>query len=358
VSPPKNRNPSTLNPNSSKTLVAMKTLIPLTAFAALIASGISPAQTPAYSKPSGYVTETFKAGQFNLFGLTLNNSPIVSGTLTSLTSTTASDSTKDFGSLLSGGKTYILEIVQEDSPAFGSIAEVTAWSGGAITTTPTDLTLIGAASGNKYTIRLAPTISDVFGASNSAGLLAGNTSTADILWISDGGGNLSRYYYATASFPITAGWRRIGGGNADSAAIPIIYADGMILQRRGGTDLELVLTGAVKTTPVVYPLTGGAFNYLGAVFPVGSTLDSSGLQAQVTPGNPNTADIVWVPNGTGGYNRYYYATASFPITVGWRSIGGGNADRKDDPLTSGVIVQRRGATANVKISPPASYSNL
>jgi hypothetical protein len=338
----------------------MKTLIPFTALAVLAAGGLSQAQTTttAYSKPSGYVTEVFKAGQFNLFGVTLNNSPSAVGVITAISSSSVSDSTKDFSSLLTPGNTYVLEITSANSPAQGAIAEVVTWSGNSITTSPTDFTLVGAAVGNSYVIRKAPTIADIFGATNQVGLLAGNVNTADILWVSDGAGVLSRYYYATASFPITAGWRKIGGGNTDSSAVPIVYADGMILQRRASTDLSLVVTGELKTTRTMYPITTGAFNYLGSSFPVGSTLASSQLAAQVTPGNPNTADIVWVPDGSGGYNRYYYATASFPITAGWRSVGGGNTDTSSNLISSGIIIQRRGPTANLTISPPASYSNL
>jgi hypothetical protein len=338
----------------------MKTLIPLTALAALVASSTAFAQTPAFSKPSGYVTETFKPGQFSLFGLTLNNASIASGTITAISSSSVSDSTKNFTNLLTAGQTYVFEITRPGSTALGSFAEVTTWTGAALTTTPTNLTLLGAAVGDTYTLRKASTIADVFGATNQAGLLQGNSNTADVIWISDGAGVLTRYYYANAQPPaITAGWRRIGGGNTNAANIPILSADGVILQRRGLTDLTLVHTGEVKTIRTSYAITTNAFNYIGGSFPVGSTLASSGLQGQVTAGNTNTADIVWVPNGLGGYTRYYFATAQPPaITAGWRSIGGGNTDRSTVPLTSGIIIQRRGATSNMTISPPASYSNL
>ena len=338
----------------------MKTLIPLTALVALVASNSLYAQTPAFSKPSGYVTETFKTGQFSLFGLTLNNPSVASGAVTSITSSSVTDTAINFTNLLTVGQTYVFEITKPGSTAVGAFAEVTAWSGSTLTTSPTNLTLLGATVGDTYTLRKASTIADIFGATNQAGLLQGNANTADIIWISDGAGVLTRYYYASAQPPvITAGWRRIGGANANSANVPILSADGVILQRRGATDLQIVHTGEVKTTQTSYPITTNAFNYIGASFPVGSTLASSGLQGQVTAGNTNTADIIWVPNGLGSYTRYYFATAQPPvITAGWRSVGGANTNRANDTLSSGIIIQRRGPSNNLKISPPASYSNL
>ena len=338
----------------------MKNLIPITLATTLVASGISSAQTPAYSKPSGYVTELFKAGQFNLFGITLQTPSITGGILTTIGASSVADTSKDFTALLVPGKTYVLEIDDATSSATGAIAEVTSWSGSSLNTSPTNLTLLGATNGTKYSLREASTIAQIFGASNEFGLSPGTLATADILWVSNGSGSFSRYYFATAQPPfVTAGWKLIGGGNVDRSATPLVYTDGLILQRRGTTDLSLVVTGQVKTTPTVIAVSGNAFNHIGTTFPVGSTLASSGLQATVQAGGLNTSDIVWVPDGTSGYKRYYLATAQPPfVTAGWKLIGGGNTDRGTEAIRSGIILQRKGPSTNLKIVPPASYSTL
>jgi hypothetical protein len=335
----------------------MKTLsISLIAVAA--ACGLASAQT-AYTTPVGYTTSTPLASSFNLFGLTVHQPTLAAGTLETVTSTTVTDDQINFGSLLVAGNTYILEIDDASSSADGGIAEIVSWSGTSLTTTPTNLTLIGASAGVKYKLRKASTIADVFGATNTAGLLAGTTTTADILWISNGGGTFNRYYYATAQPPfVTAGWKLIGGGDTNRANTPIVYTDGLLIQRRGLTSLNLVVTGEVKTGKALVAITGATFNHIGTVYPVGSTLGSSGLTAFVTQGTTSTADIVWVPDGA-SYKRYYFATAQPPfVTAGWKLIGGGDTNRANDSITSGIIIQRRGGSGNFITTPPSFYSNL
>ena len=82
----------------------MKTLIPLTALVALVASNSLYAQ-PAYSKPSGYVTQTLSQG-FNVFGFGLVPATTTTGSFTAVSSNSVADSTKDFGALLVAGATY------------------------------------------------------------------------------------------------------------------------------------------------------------------------------------------------------------------------------------------------------------
>ncbi len=69
-------------------------------------------------------------------------------------------------------------------------------------------------------------------------------------------------------------------------------------------------------------------------------------------GDEGTADVVWVPDGTGLYERVYRnnvtSTDPFnPLTPGWRSIGGGNTDSASVvvPFNFAVFLQRRSATA-------------
>ena len=62
------------------------------------ASGLYAVETTAYTKPSGFVTHTLKAGQFNLIGLTLHDSISVAGKFTTVAGTILTDSNVDFDS--------------------------------------------------------------------------------------------------------------------------------------------------------------------------------------------------------------------------------------------------------------------
>ena len=336
----------------------MKSILSYSLLAGAMAAGVAVAQpTTATTKPVGYVTETIKAGQFNLIGLTVQQPTVRASVLTGINSTSVSDTGVDFTSLLTAGQTYVLKIT--DGPGAGTISEVVSWNANSLTTVG-NLTTAGVANGAKYQLRKAATLSDVFGASNAAGLQAGTISTADIVWIPTGGGNFAKYFYSPAvSFPAPApaGWKNTAGVN--SANVPIVYADSIFIQRRGATDLALVVSGEVETSSTSMVLEGGVFNYVGGVYPAGSTLGSSNLASQVQAGTLSTGDLVWVPDGLGGYAKYYYSPAvSFPAPApaSWKSTAGTDATNAE--LKSGIIIQRRGATKSVVVSPPASYGNL
>jgi len=143
----------------------MKNTIKLTIVALFLGVSSLMAQdsTTAYTKPSGFVTHTLKAGQFNLIGLTLHKPVTVAGTFTAVSETTLTDSNVDFGSVLTAGKTYILEITDAaDSALNGTIQEITSWSGNAITT-PVDLVAYGLSVGDKYQLREVATLQQIFG---------------------------------------------------------------------------------------------------------------------------------------------------------------------------------------------------
>ena len=130
----------------------MKTLIPLSALVALAASSSLFAQTPAFSKPSGYVTQTLVQG-FNPIGFTLQLPPTTSGTLTAVGTSTVSDSTKDFSTLLTAGALYTLEI--GSGTAANQIVEVGSGSGANVT-----INVSVASGSDQDAMRLARRVKD------------------------------------------------------------------------------------------------------------------------------------------------------------------------------------------------------
>ena len=322
--------------------------------ALLLGSSGLMAQTTAYTKPSGFVTHTLKAGQFNLIGLTLHEAVTVTGSFSEVSGTTLTDEDVDFTATLTAGKTYILEITS--GTLSGTIQEITAWSGHTITT-PADLVADGLAALDTYQMRKTMSLHDVLGATNSAGLQASANADpreADIVFLPKSGGGFDRYFYSSlADFD---GWL-----NAETFAVSnpdLIYTDGIIIQRRGASDIDLVLTGTVKTVSTTLALTE-SFNYLGAVFPVGSTLDSSDLHTSLqTSANadPREADVVFIPKGEGGYNRYFYSTLDG--FSGWLDAETFQAAGAI-PISSGLIIQNKSGTSKpATIEPPVGYSDL
>ncbi|MBT8037515.1 MAG: hypothetical protein KJO21_08220 [Verrucomicrobiae bacterium] len=336
----------------------------ITTLAALLLGIAGAFAQSAYTKPSGFVTHTLKAGQFNLIGLTLHAPVTVSGAFETVDGTTLTDSDVNFGTSLTAGKTYILEITAAtDTSLNGTIQEVTVWDGNTITT-PQNLVTDGLVVGDQYQLRAAKTLQGIFGANNEAGLKEGASGTADLVWIPDGSGGFDKYYYSPAqSFPVVVaeGWKLLSG--ADAPEVPIFFADAFFVQRRGATDLDLVITGSIVTTSVSVAVPNN-FTFISSLFPVGSTLANSGLGGSLLHGFAGTADLLWLPkDDASGYDIYYYHPGStFPqvVEAGWKLVGGDvNVDQATTILKSGMIIQRRAATGfNVPVTPPSSYSGL
>lgn len=357
----------------------MKTLIPLTALAALVASSSIHAQTPAFSKPSGYVTNTIvgKASPssqdvFNLIGVSLQGQSLATGTITGLTDSSLTDTQANFSSLAAG--TYLLEITS--GAGNGTIQDFNSFSATSLNLV-SDLSLNNVEVGNSYRIRSLQTLAGVFGTPQNSVLKKGTPTTADIVWISNGSGGFDRFYISEPAPPFVPNpvWNKIGGG-ANPESSPIIYTDGIIVQRRGLGDISIVVTGEVKTDLVVYPVFGasgnGTFNYFSTPYPTGlgteqtvslseTTVASLGLIGLLNPGSPTTADILWLPQGNGTYKRYYNSPASPPFkpNATFDEIGGSTGINPAAlRMPSAYIIQRRGANINAVASPPSGFGNL
>lgn len=142
------------------------------------------AQLSNVTLPAGYVTHKLKANQYNLIGLTLHNSAVAEGNFDLVAGVTLTDNDVDFTTLLTSGKRYILEILENTaSPSIeGTVQEVSSWTAHTLTT-PDDIVTEGLASGAKYRIRPATTLQSIFGENNQAGLKEGYSGTADLVWL-------------------------------------------------------------------------------------------------------------------------------------------------------------------------------
>jgi hypothetical protein len=124
-----------------------------------------------------------------------------------------------------------------------------------------------------------------------------------------------------------------------------------------------VISGEVKKVGTNPYLLSGSFNQISINPPTGLTLFTSGLQGDITGGAaiPTNADIVWVPNGSGGYTKYWYRTAT---SIGWHTTVNGTSDAGlvtvDVVLPPSLKIQRKATNPSkfITLDVPAFYSGL
>ena len=304
-------------------------------------TGSASAQT-AVSKPVGYYTENLGTG-FNLVGVNLHGKVLASGTLTAESGADVTDSTKDFSTILNDATaTYIIEF------ASGTVAEITNVAGDTLTLAGA----VGAGVGADYSIRQAETLASVFGTNLTQGA---TDASADVVWVPDGtAGGFTRYFSSS-----------LGGGEfrdatnafASPAKPPVVfYPDAVFVERKGGA-IDIVISGAVKTTGTVVNMPTG-FYPVTVSGPVGSTLQNSGLGSVLTAGATDaSADVVWVPGAPGVFDRYFVSSLGAPgefrdATNAFSPLPG------DVDLGSAVLIERKGASTSAEFAVPSFYSSL
>jgi hypothetical protein len=313
--------------------------------AAALACGMANAQT-AYTTPVGYETLSVASG-FNYHGLRLHQATVAAGTFETVGASSLVDDQATFA--LSATKTYIVEI--NDGSGLITTVLGSAASGTTITTVD-NLSELGVANGASYSIREAATLSSVFGASNSAGLVAGfgGIGGADVIFVSNGSG-FDQYYYDD----LETSWADVNGVAVDGSAIPIVYTDSLIISATA--PISVVVTGEVKTEATSAAVAGG-FNYISSMYPAGATLASTFDAAVPTLdrgfGGIGGADVFFVGDGSGGFDQYYYDD----LETSWADVDGLAVDGSTISLSSGVIFSNEGSPLNLKLSAPASYSSL
>jgi len=68
-------------------------------------------------------------------------------------------------------------------------------------------------------------------------------------------------------------------------------------------------------------------------------------EAGLFAGTATTADLIWLPDGAGGYVRYFRSSGGIP-GAGWRRVGGGATEAAATPIsiTDAMFVERKGTT--------------
>lgn len=332
---------------------------PLPAVVCLLALGLplSPLTAQVSTVPVGYVSHTLRKG-INLLGLTLHSATLRSGQLDSVSGNTLGDAALDNLTPIAGRR-YILEITS--GPLKGTLQEIDSASiANGTLTTPQNLAVLGLAVGSGYRLRLAPTLEEVFGTISleKGGVLQAGISSAsaDLVWVPQGNGSYQKYYLRSVGNRFCA-----AGTVSPSPNIPLIYADGFIVEKKGVGTAKLTVSGEVKMQGTVSVLEPG-LNTLGAVSPVGLNLANSGLDKVLTKaGSPEQADLVWVQftQGTAlAFKKYFLHTDGF-----WRLSSAAGTDLSSDQaaavaLSSGFMIEKRGNQSQAMLlEVPTSLSN-
>lgn len=309
---------------------------------------------PRKSGLVGYNTITIGAKRNTFVGLTVHHPIVKKGILSSSTSASVTVEGINFVTLLGEpgpeASLYILEL------ADGTIQEISNWDANGVLETPSDISSKVVAGTTPFTLRKAATISDIFGAENSAGLAPdrGDQLNQDFIHVQGRDGTTTSIYYYDDGNPDIRGWYDDQGERA--SGFPLIYADGFYIKRAGNTPLELVTTGTVKLTPTSSVLLSG-FNYVSSVAPVKLTLDSSNLHTFLSPDttgdyDANSVDQVYLPQANGSFIiAYYYNDGEL---TGWYDTSGNPAGSY--VLEGGFLIRNRGAAKSYTLPVPASYA--
>lgn len=332
----------------------MKRKLSYSLLAVFAAAGFAAAE-PVYTTPVGYVTNELTPG-FNFIGLTIHNPIIATGAFDSQSATSLTDSNANFA--FDPASNYVVEMT-ETSDAYGIIIDV---PGSAFTSNSiSGLVDINSSYLGGYQIREAAAIGDIFGNGPSCILQKGSPTAADLVYVPDGLDGFDIYYHTadvTVPIPIPGKWQKVGAGSADQSGAPLNYLDAFYVQIRNNP-VELTVTGEVKVKQTSLPATSG-FSYFASIYPAGSTLGTSNLAESVLKGSPTTADLIYMPDGLGGFDIFYHTadvTVPIPIPGKWQKVGAGTTDQSATPFSSGFIFQRKGADANLPFSVPASYTS-
>ena len=350
----------------------------LTAVAALLGVLAHPsfAQTTAASAPFAFVPLTVEGGgsigspRLSLISPTITQPIAWQGAISSVAISGGNTIISVAGAPWTANRfngangNYYAEIVTApgNTHATGALAVITATATGSLTV-PGNLTspTVFAATGDLLRIRKETTIGDLFGATNTAGLLASDDpTTADEVLIYDGANSLSYFYFSGNLSGNAAGWYS-SGSFTPAGNVVIGPHQGVVVKRKAAAALTFTANGVVKTGDTIFPVVNG-LNVLGTVSASGLTLATSGLYSgSATTGvkassDPTTADEVTIYTA-GGPVKYFYYTGDASNAAGWRTSGA-FALSDSVALSPGVafILNRKGGPSfNWSLPSPSSF---
>jgi uncharacterized protein (TIGR02597 family) len=270
--------------------------------AAALITRLACAQTHVATAPVGFTTVTIPAGEARALSLPLNNFPVYSGVISSLSGNTIqtlnANWSTSFGPFESnphvvrflsgknkGGQFRVLANTQETLTLNASNSEVAA----------------SLSAGDRYDILPVATLQSLFG-SNAPGLMHNtNSNLADNVVLRGAFGWLT-YYNDGAQ------WLRQGGGYTSQNTVAVLPERGFLLVRRGYVHLMFTVAGAVPVTNLRATLPAGKVTAFGNRFPADlrlSDLKLNQIPEWVANSEATAADCVLIYENS-GWRTYYH----------------------------------------------------
>lgn len=283
---------------------------------------------------------------------------LVAGTPTAnLLSATGVDWTANRFDTHASANSHYVEVVASSNPnVIGLYTDIVSHT--ATTLTTADNLSAQLTGGETISIRRHRTVASTFGAANESGLGQGSSATSDSVSVMTAGTNasFSSYYYRFGAGLGGDGWRSSSNPFNDESNRPLRLGEGLLVQRRQASSLDIVLQGFVHEGPLRIPLKTG-YNLIdpvapmtdqigsGAKFTLGGTASStvipSGLQGTLSQGTATEADIVNLFDGLQGFNSYYLRGTGLIGGSGWRKTTNPfeNAETTVIPPLSSLLFQ-------------------
>ena len=293
---------------------SMKNKLSLILGAVSLAATVGAHAQTAVTDPVGYVTSTVAASSGavrgeTLYGATLFNKVEFSGVVATVAGTTLNFTGTPFTAGAFGPR-FFIEVT--NGAGEGVNTDIVSNTANSIVTLD-DISGFITAGTSTVKIRAHQTVSTVFGAANSVGLLAGaSLDDADQIVLLDPVTQLPKViFFSTDEF--SPGWV---DATLNPAADEIIApGQGVIIKRKAATNLSIVQVGHVKLGKTVVPVEKGE-NIIAVPLATGVTIDNSGLGATVTKGpDLASADQVIVGNGLNSFTTLFNSTDEF--SPGW-----------------------------------------
>ncbi len=316
------------------------------------------AQT-AVTDPVGYITLTAKGNggsgkKLSFVSPTLVNKVEFSGAITAITPTQITVAGTPLATFAANA--YYVEITSGTNAGYWT--NITGGTSSSVTTAD-DMDAV-ANPGDTIKIRKHVTISDLFGATNTAGLLSGGSSTtADILTVLDPQTKVATriFYYVDPTNPAVAGWITEDGELAADFAIE--PAQAVQITRIASADLSIVRVGHVKTGPTKLGIEPG-LNLVAVPLATGTTLSTSGLRGT---GNANgvsaggsltTADVLRFVTPAGAVlQTFFYQDPNDANVTGWLDENGEIQNDYVIKEGTGFLLSRKTAAGAFPWSAPA-----
>ncbi len=312
--------------------------------AAFAASSLS-AQSVS-TQPVGAITQQIAAGSgtgtFTFVGFPLLKAAVWQGPLSGVSGTSLTVAANSLtASALVATPHYVIVTAGANVGLTVDIASNTA---NTIVLSESVAGLISAT--DSIAIRPHATLSNLFGATNSAGFFgAGSIATADEIRVFNPTTQLFvNYYYKTTGIGGT-GWRS-SASTSVSRANDVIYPEqSIVVLRKQSSALPLTVVGEVYNAQFKIPAETG-FNWVSNPSPVATSLASSGFYTGSATGlsgsnSITNADEVWRWTGS-SWEIFYYKTGGIGGT-GWRTTASTSADRGSQSFAAGepLLVRRK-----------------